>query len=482
MNNDRCSYNTYRGLASIAALVLPLYKTIDVATWKHGQSGTKMASLRVQNQLLRGLDLNAEGIAVPAPGPLPTLLQNHPPQPSFPAYIVGYPLTGNVISVPQTIPQRPANGGSSGHPFSMLSGANLHPILFQLEPNSTNLTEIPVPVLENPATNEIEVGNNNKQLRYFSHLPRWVAFNVSGAMMELWLRLDPRTEMSDILDRINHRSTGRVPQPNAYNMRRMRFRDLINLPVFNTGRQHPTNAEVDLLAVLRREQLLLNTAMIVDLQNNRLLMPILENGSVRDYINSQLPLDYFLQCFADPVEAHIPSNRQIILIELRKRMQRLAILRNLGTDPQDYHELPTDLTPAWWHKGQPGDRKITEIDGKTHYEWIAEMNVRYPGITRSGAQRKTTRRTQAVLPPAPALPLSAPAGVAAQSPLARPATPAVAMAIDTRMLVGSGAAAFDVEPVSPWHVVNADGGFSFYVEPVHRAACAADGNEGPSRR
>ena len=352
----------------------------------------------------------------------------------------------------------------------MLSDSNLHPILFQMEPYPTIISETDVPILIDQATGLIEYGNNNNILRYFSHIPRWVAFDVSGALMELWLRLDPRVEMSDILDRLNLIPGKKVPKPNAYNMRRLRFRETINVPGFTTGRQHPTTAEVDLIFLQTREQILLNTAMIVDLPNNRLLKPdLIADG----YIDSGLPLDYFLRGFSAPIQDHIPSNRQNLVLELRKRMQRIAMHHGLGTHPQDFHKLPRDLDPAWWHKGEAGTRQITEIDGKTHYEWMSELNERYPGITRSGVQRKAPTKTtvagqqtraQAALPPPPPPP-------AALLPPPTTPPPTVAL-VDVRFL--SGAAAFEA-PVPPRHAANNEGGTSYYLEPVLGSVAAAAG-------
>ncbi|KIX94232.1 uncharacterized protein Z520_09942 [Fonsecaea multimorphosa CBS 102226] len=429
-----------------------------------------MASQVAQSQLLKALSLNAPGIIAPDPDSIPTALPNPPPQQPFPDYILGYDPTADVKFVTEAIPSQPTNGQHSAHPFHMLSEANLHPLLFQMEPYPSILNGVAVPLLVNEATNQVERGNRGRQLRYFSHLPRWIAHNVSGMLMELWLRLDPRVDTSDIIARLYLPAGMKSPQANTFNMRRLRFRECIQAPLFTSSRQHPTAMEVDLISKRTREQLLLNTCMVVDLQNSRLLAPVLNNNkAIVGYVDSGLPIDYFLRGHPTPVP--IPSDHQMLVLELRKRMQTLALRRGLGNGPEDYRRVPKSLHPAWWHKGAKRDAIISDVDNKTHDEWILEKLEEYPGVTRSGVQRARALMPQHLSVPQPQvqlqLPLSPPAGHLAQQSPPTPMSP-----IDPRF-AGTGAAALLVAPVSPEHLTNAEGGTSYYVEAIHRREYAA---------
>lgn len=352
-----------------------------------------LALQRVLSQLSKPLIIDVTGTMNSHPHATPSTLTNPPAQQPYPAYDVGYSITADVKTVRQTIPPKPANGQSSYHPYHMLTEGNLPAILFQLEPFPNSLRAVEVPLLVNEQTGQTETSERGRPLRYFSHIPRWVAVNVSGMLLELWLRLDARVEMADMLDRINVGGR-KLPRPNAFNMRRMRFRDSINVPTFNPGRQQPTATEVELIGRLSREQILLNTAMAVDLPNNRLMKPILVNhGRLLGYVDSGLPLGYFLREFALPVP--LPSDRQVVTLELRKRMQTLAQLRGCGNGVTDYSKLPFSLQPSWWN-----DRKkeiiqvqsITDIDDKTHEEFIQELLEQHPKTTRAGAPRATRPR------------------------------------------------------------------------------------------
>ncbi|KIW26781.1 uncharacterized protein PV07_06589 [Cladophialophora immunda] len=424
-----------------------------------------MASTLAQSQLSKSLSVNAPGVVAPGPNTIPTTMSNPPPQQPFPDYALGYDPTADVKSITQAVPPRPPNGQHSAHPFHMLSETNLHPILFQLQPYPSTLNGVVVPLLVNQATNQIELDNKGRHLRYFSHLPRWIAHNVSGMFMELWLRLDPRVEVSDIMARVHLPPGTKMPQVNTFNMRRLRFREYLQAPPFSASRQYPTAMEVDLMAKKTREQLLLNTCMTVDVPNNRLLKPVLNNDkSVAGFVDSGLPIDYFLGGYAMPVP--IPSDHQMVVLELRKRMQTLALRRGLGNGPEDYRQVPTALDPAWWLKGQARDVIISDVDNKTHDQWIAEMLEQYPGVTRPvGHLSVPTLQVQ------PQPPLSQP-GVNAPQPatagVAQPAPTAPMSPVDPRF-AGNGAAALAAAPVSPQSFTNAEGCTSYYVEDVHRA-------------
>ncbi|KIW19916.1 hypothetical protein PV08_00491 [Exophiala spinifera] len=329
-----------------------------------------MASARAQSQLSKRVDLDI-------PGTIPSIVQapqvilgNHPPQPTFPAYNVGYNVHGQMQQVHQQIPPRPRPGRGSAHPYHMSTQANLHPILFQLEPAPSPLTNVDVPLLVNAQTEEIETGPGpqSRPLRYFWHLPRWVDVDVLGHTMELWLRLDPRVRMADILDRIN--VVDNRPNANVFNMRRIRFRDAIHVPAMDTVRRDPGATEVELLGRLTREQVLLNTAMRVDLRNNRLLKPVLDHTrSTLGFVDSGLPIDYFVSTYAFPIP--IPSDRQVITLALRHRMQRLAVAQGHGRGATAYNDLHINLIPPWWHRRSDArPARIAAIDNLTHREWM----------------------------------------------------------------------------------------------------------------
>ncbi|EXJ80520.1 hypothetical protein A1O1_08666 [Capronia coronata CBS 617.96] len=388
-----------------------------------------MASHRVQHQLAKQLEINAAGTALVAT-PRPTTLQNPTPQQPFPTYHIGYNPLSNVGRVAQAIPPRPANGHGSAHPFEMLAEENLHPVLFRLEPGPDRLHGVPVPLLVDQATGLIEHGNGGRPLRFFSHLPRWIAANVSGMLMELWIRLDPRVEMSDIIDRVNAQAQVKMPRANTLIMRRIRFREIINVPALSPGRQMPTANEVQLIGNLSREQILLNTAMAVDLAGNRLLQPRLVNGkTILGYIDSGLAVDHYIADFCLPIP--IPSGRMVVSLELRKRLQTLARRRGLGNTPTDYHKLSRDLAPSWWvKKGEA--RPMADLDGKSHEEFVGDLLGQHPPATARARVRRPVLPSAAAaatvpptlpLPAAPMVPMQPPRTSAGAAPPIFPPTP-----------------------------------------------------------
>ncbi|KIW57374.1 hypothetical protein PV05_05928 [Exophiala xenobiotica] len=443
-----------------------------------------MASARAQSQLSKQVIIDIPG-TIPANTQLPPiLLANQPARPPFPAYNVGYNVRANVRAVRQRIPGRPANGHGSPHPYQMLAEDNLHPALFQLEPAPSPLTDIEVPLLVNEQTGQIETSPSGRQLRYFWHLPRWVTVDVLGQMMELWLRLDPRVEMADIMDRVNLDNRA-MPAPNVFNMRRIRFREAIDVPSFNTGRREPGASEVERIGVLTREQILLNTAMRVDLQNNRLLRPILDTNRNRlGYVDSGLPIDYFLVNYPLPIA--IPSDRQVVTLALRHRMQTLAVRRGLGNGASAFQNLPPALLPRWWmHRANVQPARITDIDNRTHDEWVQGILQQYPGITRAGRPRSRAR--QGPTQPQPQQPQQQqrqrqrqqPQQVQpAAAPAMQPAAARTNAAIDPRLLVANPPHAFPglMRPNAPTEleesrliITSPDGATHYYVEPVHHA-------------
>ncbi|KAK7890373.1 hypothetical protein LTR67_008259 [Exophiala xenobiotica] len=443
-----------------------------------------MASARAQSQLSKQVIIDIPG-TIPANTQLPPiLLANQPPRQPFPAYNVGYNMHANVRGVQQHIPARPANGQSSPHPYHMLAEDNLHPALFQLEPAPSALTDVEVPFLVNAQTGQIETSASGRQLRYFWHLPRWVAVEVLGQMMELWLRLDPRVEMADIMDRINLDNRS-MPAPNVFNMRRIRFRESIDAPSYNTGRREPGASEVERIGMLTREQILLNTAMRVDLHNNRLLRPILDNNRNRlGYVNSGLPIDYFLLNYPPPIA--IPSDRQVVTLALRHRMQALAVRRGLGNGATAFQNLPPALLPRWWmHRANVQPARIADLDNMTHDEWVQGVLQQYPGITRAGRPRPRARQasTQPRQPQQRQQPQQQQQRKPQQmQPAPAPAMqPAVARAnwpIDPRLLVANPPVVFPglMRPNMPTEAQESryifrspDGSTHYYVEPIHHA-------------
>ncbi|EXJ63128.1 hypothetical protein A1O7_03573 [Cladophialophora yegresii CBS 114405] len=427
-----------------------------------------MASQRVQTQLSKPLALNAENIVVSPPAPISNILPNPPNQPAFPTYSMDY--RAGIKVVRQAIPARPADGQGTHHTYHMATHSNLHPLLLQMEPAPNPFAGVIVPDLIDDATNQLVLGNDGTPLRYFSHLPRWVEYDVSGMLIELWMRLDQRVEMRDILNRINAHPTKKLIGSSGYNMKRSRFREAIDVPPFTMGRQHPSSFEIDVINNQTREQLLLNTCMLVDIPNICMFKPVMASDRViHGYVDSRLPLDYFLRGFPTPIP--IPSDRQNIALQLRMRLQTLAIRRNLGDRPQTYKYLPENLKPTWWQKSpvSQGPLPIRQLDNLTHNEWIAQLCRQFPGMSRSGTSRTSpsspAHADQPALVPMPSPVAFGPSAQQAsrpQTPRAPPAPVAPQPAIDQ-----------DLEnPARPlageWHERNSDDGISYYVEPAHR--------------
>ena len=248
----------------------------------------------------------------------------------------------------------------------MLSEQNLHPLLFQIEPYPEIGT--PVPALVDIQTNQPVFGrSSSRQLRFFSFLPRWVDVNVTGELMELWFRLDPRLQLTDITDRVNVPADQKIPNPNAFNMRRNRFRTLISVPVSAQGiASRPTRGAVEAIGIMTREQILLNTVMMIDFPNGRLLKPIIRFDKITGYVDSGLPMDHYISGF--PGVIPVPSHRHSVVLSLRRRLQELACLKGLGNLATNYLQLADVDLPSWWSGAGP--RLITEIDGLTHDSFV----------------------------------------------------------------------------------------------------------------
>ena len=320
------------------------------------------------------IDINAQGTVGNPIQWTPSPMTDVPPQNGFPGYVVGYDLRNPPQYINQHIPARPQDGESDPHPFSSMSEANLHPGLFMNEPFPNNLKDFEVPLLVNQTTGVVERGRHGNPLRFFSFLPRWIKADVSGALLELWLRLDTRLSLrQDISERMNPPPVGNIPQDKTLTMRRVRFRERIGAPCFFSTRVQPTRAEVELLGTMTPHQILLNTSMVVDVTNWRFLKPILSEGVIIGYVDSGIPLDYFLSGFNAPIP--IPSSRQSVSLALRTRLQTLALAQGLGNLLNNYERLAPEDVPSWWlgRQNRPVARRITEIDDQTHDEFVADL-------------------------------------------------------------------------------------------------------------
>ncbi|KAK5096578.1 hypothetical protein LTS08_007451 [Lithohypha guttulata] len=268
-------------------------------------------------------------------------------------------------------------------------GVDLPPLMFRLEPHHDNFrdengNDHPVPDLYDQETRRPVKNGRGAHLRYFSFLPRYIAYGVNGSLLDFWFKLDPRLEMNDILMRMEpsvHFVPGKIATKgkvrNALRMRRDRnFRDRIGLARWGDSRLYPGEGDVKALDKLDSLQICLNTTMIVDMPGRRLLKPSFLDKACRHfrgYIDSGLPLHYFLQ---DAPDSAVPSRKMLATLELRARMQHLAVLKGVGGTLEDnwiYLNKIEDW-PPWWNdkaKGtkQAEGRKIHEIDNLTHKEW-----------------------------------------------------------------------------------------------------------------
>jgi hypothetical protein len=337
-------------------------------------------------QLGKRLDIDGPGLIPPYATRFSAPMANPPQQTIFPAYNMGYNPNNPPAAIAQPIPAAPPGGASSTHDYQALSEQNLHPLLFQIEPDPQVYGYGPVPLLFDAQTNQPVFGRDpTRQLRFFSFLPRWINVNIHGELMELWFRLDPRLQLSDIGDRINVPTTQKIPNLNSFNMRRIRFRSLIGVPPFLPGRNKPVKGDVEWIGLMAKQQILLNTAMMIDLVNERLLKPIIRSGQIASYVDTGLPLDYFITGFPRPI--NIPSDRQLVILRLRRRLQHLATLQGLGNLTTNYLQLVDADLPSWWVRRGPPPRAINEIDGATHDRFVDDLVRQFPGTARTGVQR-----------------------------------------------------------------------------------------------
>lgn len=292
------------------------------------------------------------------------------------------------------------------------SGEDLPNIMFRLEPyrddfKMPNGDEIPVPMLfARDANGQRRRVRNARgaELRYFAFLPRYIANDVDGALLDLWSRLDPRLEMNDILMRMESnwsnwsglkRESG--PKRNALRMDRDRtFRDVVGLSHWGDSRLWPSKAQCKVVDKLDPYQICLNTTMIVDLVGQRLLKPVYDKEITTrtGYMDSGLLLDHFLQ---DTPNSMVPSLRMMATLGIRARLQELTFLLGRGTGVRTYLGLDEADEPVWWNDKKAGrkqavGREIDEIDGLSHEEY---MEMTFGDDTRIGwKERQYTRGLQ----------------------------------------------------------------------------------------
>lgn len=252
-------------------------------------------------------------------------------------------------------------------------------VLFQIEPNRDMFKigndDVPVPVLYDASTNRPVVTNRGATLRYFSFLPRYIAHDICGALLEFWFRLDYRLEMNDILMRIESPPATMV-RANTLNMRRNRFRDNINVNAWMDCRTFAPQHDLDVVRQYSEHQICLNTCMKVDLARQRFLKPVFSDISCRPvsrlgYVDAGLPLGAFLQQLVTTV----PTRRMIGTMALLQQTQELAVILGHGSSWDNYKYLSEDDAPPWWNdrrkgEGQANGRRMRELGYRTWREWM----------------------------------------------------------------------------------------------------------------
>lgn len=321
-------------------------------------------------QLSKNLTIHVRGILATPPAAIE--FHSSPAQPQFPDYDVGYDVANPPDVVPVPVVARPLDGRTSSHTYSMVSENNLPPLLFQIQPYISPLHRVEVPLLQDPETGLTQKGNTGSALRFFSFLPRWIDTNVSGLLLEFWHRLDPRLRPTDITDRFNVILPLRLPSEFSLHLRRTWCLQFLGTPSWEVGQILPLESEVLTIGNLTREQILLNTSMIIDLENNKLLKPYGRIQETSTYVDSGLALDHFLLGFARFQDIPIPANQHVLHLKLHKRLQTLAAARGYGFQPFNYTMMPHNLKPLWWsfRSGVFRSRQMDELDSWTHEQFM----------------------------------------------------------------------------------------------------------------
>lgn len=347
----------------------PMLETSNSLPTSGRQDKQRHISDIVAKQLSKSLLIHIPGISV-SPQLLGTVLRS-PNQLAIPAYNVGYDCQYPPSSVRMAIEARPLNGSTS-HTYSMVSEDNLPSILFQIQPYVSPLHGVPVPVLRNDTTGQLEKGRWGQPLRFFSFLPRWIDIDIAGLLLEFWHRLDPRLHPTDIRDRMNIQP-GRIRPTNlALRLRRKWLLHSLGTPSWELGDILPLESELLIIGNLTREQVLLNTSMFMDLEGARLLKPFRPVDRATQYMESGLSIDHFLQGFADVEKIPIPANQHVLQLKLHQRLQNLAKLLGYPSHPFNYVLLPHQFQPLWWNvpSGVVPSRQIDHIDSLTHEQFV----------------------------------------------------------------------------------------------------------------
>lgn len=357
-------------------------------------------------QLVRASALRIDaGIVVPGT-PFTSTLVQPPARIYYPAYDLGYVPGSLIFYAPMHIANPPPIPEqfkyTSQHVYGDFSVVDLPDILFRLEapPDRFNDPEnpdqdLPVPLLYDAATRQPITNSQGDGLRYFAFLPRYIAKDTPGCMLEFWFRLDFRLEMNDVRMRIERDGAGVIPSGNTLNMRRIRFRENLKAYAWGASRIWPVEGELKVLDDLTAHQICLNTSMEIDTRSLRLLKPTFDPLDVKcaaplGYFPSGLKMDKFL---ADP-SGPIPSQRMMSRMLLRRRLQTLvSIMRPgaAGISRLAWRSLDARDAPGWWTRGNktadgsPKNRKIREIDNLTHKEYLEQEIgdvTRLGGITQ----------------------------------------------------------------------------------------------------
>jgi len=328
-------------------------------------------------RLMNQHPVNSRQVNVPTrPQPTVIQLQNRV---TYPPYQLNYHNGTMVVSSLQPPPVPNQHEHFSPHTYSMFTERDLPLELFRIEPPRDRFKvgndDIPVPMLYDSSTNTQVVTNRGASLRYFSFLPRYIAQNVSGALLEYWFRLDYRLEMNDILMRIETPPNGRVTA-NTLNMRRNRFRAAINVNSWMDCRTFPPQHDLDVVRRYTEYQICLNTCLEVDLPGNMFLKPSFNDvlctpASRMGYIDAGCASDAFLSRRV----TNIPTRRMIGIMSLLQKTQDLAIFLGHGNGWDNYSRLAANDAPPWWNDrrqgvGQAQGRPIAFLSDWTWRQWM----------------------------------------------------------------------------------------------------------------
>jgi len=202
--------------------------------------------------------------------------------------------------------------------------------------------------------------------------------------------------MNDILMRIEsgggHAISG-VNARNNFQMRRQRFRERISMISWNDSRSWPVKRDVDLIGDYTPQQICLNTTMVVDVLNARLLKPLYSSDDCSEhlgYIDSGLSLNFHLSHLVTTA----PTKRMLATIALRQKVQEVAVGLGLGNQPDNWKVMDRANEPRWWSAGQhkPADIPRNDLHGESWMEWMEHEMGSNMGV--GILQRRATRGVQ----------------------------------------------------------------------------------------